>query len=180
MVHMVPAENAIGADGKPKADKESENSKRYLSYIQLAKEFSFPDGYEHKFFDANHNEIVGKTVGGKDLTANDVVNGILSTMPGAKAWRDGKTYYYLDLKHLNVNPDADANKTKGGYGVVRNHIYEVELNTIFGLGTPVLIPDEEIEIIPQKPTPDAFYLGARINILSWRVVANKVGLDWSK
>ena len=41
-----------------------------------------------------------------------------------------------------------------------NHIYEVELNTIFGLGTPVLIPDEEIEIIPQKPTPDAFYLGA--------------------
>lgn len=100
------------------------------------------------------------------MTANDVVNGILSTMPGAKAWRDGKTYYYLDLKHLNVNPDADANKTKGGYGVVRNHIYEVELNTIFGLGTPVLIPDEEIEIIPQKPTPDAFYLGARINILS--------------
>ena len=38
----LPAENAIGADGKPKADKESENSKRYLSYIQLAKEFSFP------------------------------------------------------------------------------------------------------------------------------------------
>ena len=62
---------------------------------------------------------LARLLAGKDLTANDVVNGILSTMPGAKAWRDGKTYYYLDLKHLNVNPDADANKTKGGYGVVR-------------------------------------------------------------
>ncbi|MDE6095407.1 MAG: Mfa1 family fimbria major subunit [Muribaculaceae bacterium] len=170
MIHLVPAEDAVDSDGNPKANDQSENSKRYLSYIQLVNNPEFEEGFEG-FFDANHNRL-----------SNTQVNGILSGMPGAKVWRNGDTYYYTDLRHLNPsNDNADSNKEKGAYGVVRNHIYEVELNSIFGLGTPVLIPDsdeEEKEIITQKPSPDSYYLGARLNILSWRVVNNGVSLDW--
>lgn len=165
MVHLVRAE-VVG-----KANKESENSKRYLSYITLKERYEdyFEEGFEHTFVDAEH----------KDLTPEQVVD-ILLGMPGAKVWRNGATYFYTDLSHLNT---ADNTGTKGGYGVVRNHIYEVELNTIFGLGTPVLTPEggdgkDEDPIVPQKPSPDAYFLGARLNILSWRVVNNTTNFEW--
>lgn len=171
MVHLVSAQEA------GKADDKSENSKRYLSYLKLAKDWedvlnnnSEYEGYSG-FYDRNNNPLT-----------ETQVNEVLSGMPGAKTWRGGDTYYYTDLAHLNPSTSNVDNTEKGAYGVVRNHIYEVELNTIFGLGTPVLIPDqkddEEIDIIPQKPSPDSYYLGARINILSWRVVKNDVSLDW--
>lgn len=173
MVHMVPAE-----DVKDKANTTAENSKRYLSYIQLGNNYKekFPADYDVKFYKADN----------KTELSVDEVNAILAGMPGAKVWRGGETYYYTDLTHLMYDYTQTADKqpylAKGAYGVVRNHIYEVVLNKIFGLGTPVLIPnqggDEEKEIIPQKPTPDAFFLGARLNILSWRVVPNNTELNW--
>ena len=62
------------------------------------------------------------------------------------------------------------------YGIVRNHIYDIAINSVSGLGTPVLDPEEVI--VPQKPTNDETYLGARINILSWRVVKQNIDLEW--
>ena len=38
--------------------------------------------------------------------------------------------------------------------------------------------DPEEVIVPQKPTNDETYLGARINILSWRVVKQNIDLEW--
>ena len=67
---------------------------------------------------------------------------------------------------------------------MRNHIYEVVLQSVTGLGTPVLNYKDENgndvweNITPQKPTPDAYFLGASLNILSWRVVNNNTSLDW--
>lgn len=170
------------------ATDENEISRRYLSYIQLK------DGDQIAELLSDQNAVVdnnkktdvvyyqpvqenGKTTY-KEMPREDV-DKILSNMPGAKVWRGGDTYYYVDLMHLNTNEGAEQ---YGRYGIVRNHIYDVEINTVYGLGTPVLIPGkgegEELDIIPQKPTKDAFYLGARLNILSWRVVNQNVSLDW--
>lgn len=81
----------------------------------------------------------------------------------------GRTYYYTPIKHLGkVNTPAE-------YGVVRNHSYQVEISSIKGFGTPVYDPDSET--IPTLPSDDLTYLAAKISVLSWRVVSDKVNLD---
>lgn len=81
----------------------------------------------------------------------------------------GRTYYYTPIKHLGKeNYPAE-------YGVVRNHSYQVEISSIKGFGTPVYNPDTEIT--PVLPSNDKTYLAAKISVLSWRVVSDKVDLD---
>lgn len=136
------------------ADAKSETSPRYYSYLQLTS-----TAESKKFYDASGNEM------GKDK-----VNEILKSLPGAKVWHDGLTYYYTDIEHFG------ADDTKGKYGVVRNHVYEISINSVVGLGTPVLKTDEVI--IPQKPENVDTYIAAQINILSWRIVKQSVDLEW--
>lgn len=82
----------------------------------------------------------------------------------------GRTYYYTPIKHLGKkNYPAE-------YGVVRNHSYQVEISSIKGFGTPVYDPDK-VTIIPTLPSDDLTYLAAKISVLSWRVVSDKVNLD---
>lgn len=81
----------------------------------------------------------------------------------------GKTYYYTPIKHLGAKGDPAE------YGVVRNHSYQVEISSIKGFGTPVYNPDTEI--VPVLPSDDKTYLAAKISVLSWRVVSDKVDLD---
>lgn len=149
----------VSGEAAGEADDESEDSKRYLSYLKLKESshgFDFRNGGDHK-------------------TKYDFakVNEILATAPGAKVWQSGQTYYYTNIQHLNQN---DKTGTNGQYGVVRNHIYEIAINSVYGLGTPVLDPDEVL--VPQHPKEDETYLAAQINILSWRVVKQNVDLEW--
>lgn len=81
----------------------------------------------------------------------------------------GRTYYYTPIKHLGAKGDPAE------YGVVRNHSYQVEISSIKGFGTPVYNPDTEIT--PVLPSDDKTYLAAKISVLSWRVVSDKVDLD---
>lgn len=82
----------------------------------------------------------------------------------------GRTYYYTPIKHLGKKGSVAE------YGVVRNHSYQVEVTSIKGFGTPVYNPDSET-IIPTLPSDDLTYLAAKISVLSWRVVSDKVDLD---
>ena len=151
-VKLATATDAENANGN------SEDSPRYLTFLQLDDEGVAKDV---QFYSSASD----------DATINHKkVNEILASVPGAKVWMNGQTYYYTDLKHLG----ADA--AKGLYGVVRNHIYDVNLNTVTGLGTPIFDPNEVI--IPQKPGEDETYIAAKINILSWRVVNNDTDLEW--
>lgn len=84
----------------------------------------------------------------------------------------GRTYYYTPIRHLGKTGSIAE------YGIVRNHSYQVELNSIQGLGTPVYDPNKNI--VPVVPSDDLTYLAARINVLSWRVVPSKVDLDATK
>lgn len=84
----------------------------------------------------------------------------------------GRTYYYTPIQHLGKKGSIAE------YGIVRNHSYQVELNSIKGFGTPVYNPDKKI--VPVVPSDDLTYLAAKINVLSWRVVPSKVDLDATK
>lgn len=137
------------------ANTDVENSPRYRNCLQLK------TGSTTTFYsDAECT---------KEMTPEDV-NALLKLIPGANIWKDGRAYYYTDLRHLG------ANVKTGLYGVVRNHIYDVKITNVVGLGTPV---DDETQIIyPQKPENDETYIAAQINVLSWRVVSNDTELTW--
>lgn len=86
---------------------------------------------------------------------------------------NGHTYYYTTIQHLWNGSDDNLGK----FGVVRNHWYQVNIQSIVGPGTPVPTPDEPI--IPVTPEETLSYLSARINVLQWRVVTNNVNIDGS-
>lgn len=86
-----------------------------------------------------------------------------------RIWKDGKTYYYASIRHLGEK----GKNTE--YGVVRNHVYDITVDGIYGLGTPVFNPDELI--IPEPVNPDEVYIAAQVNILSWRFVQQNVTFE---
>lgn len=91
----------------------------------------------------------------------------------AQIRKDGKAYYFIPIRHLGTDP------TKVGYyGIVRNHVYSINIQNMYGFGTPVYDPDKTID--PTIPSNDATYLAARINVLSWRVVKYNADLDKTK
>lgn len=87
----------------------------------------------------------------------------------ATAFCDGlKTYFHTTIKHLNTTEGE-----LGHLGIVRNHIYDLNLRKIENLGHGVYDPDQEIIIEGEKKE---YYVGATLKILSWRVVNQDVDL----
>ena len=77
-----------------------------------------------------------------------------------------KAYYFLPIAHL-----AASNQN----AIVRNHVYQMNLNSVSGLGTPVPNPDKVI--IPEKVESDELsYIAASVYVLKWKVVENNVDL----
>ena len=102
-------------------------------------------------------------------SASDINNALKNkdVVDWGLVWNSGMTYYYDEIKHI-----TDSKMT----GVVRNHIYKVNITKIAGLGTPVYDPEEVI--YPEKPEKNDHYIAAEINILSWRVVTDNYELEW--
>ena len=108
--------------------------------------------------------VDGETVG---TPANaTTVNEELKSISKVQYWNGGKTYYYVELEHQTNH-----------FGVVRNHLYNVNLTAISGLGTPV--PNTEKIIIPEKPGDSDMntYISANIIIMSYRIVNQNVTLQ---
>ena len=114
-------------------------------------------GYQVK---AQLNEGVTVYKGDVDATTelNDKLAGSL-----AEIRSKGRAYYYTDVAHLGT-----------AKGIVRNHYYQIEVNSIKGFGTPVYDPDSEF--VPVVPEDTQTYLAARINVISWRIVKQTVDL----
>lgn len=102
-------------------------------------------------------------------SASDINNALKNkdVVDWGLVWNSDMTYYYDEIKHI-----TDSKMT----GVVRNHIYKVNITKIAGLGTPVYDPEEVI--YPEKPEKNDHYIAAEINILSWRVVTDNYELEW--
>lgn len=81
----------------------------------------------------------------------------------AEIRKEGRAYYYTDVAHLGT-----------AKGIVRNHYYQIDVNSIKGFGTPVYDPDSKF--VPVIPEDTQTYLAARINVLSWKIVKQTVDL----
>lgn len=97
------------------------------------------------------------------------INSTLLSYP-AEVAKDGMVYYFTDIKHYD-----DATDTNDKYAVIRNHLYNVKINSITGFGTPIFDPDQPID--PEKPIDTDSYIAAEINVLSWKTVDQDVDLN---
>ena len=104
----------------------------------------------------------------------------------AQLWYEGRTYYHVPITH---DTDGATATDPGRFGVVRNHLYNIAISGITGLGTPIPgdtngdedDPDDEEDpgkdpIDPEDPEDNNSYLAAEINILSWNVIGQEVEL----
>lgn len=95
---------------------------------------------------------------------DDEIAAELKKIEPAMIWTSGYTYYYTIIDHFG---NAD--------GIVRNHIYDIDIKSFNGLGTPVYDPSKVIT--PEKPVgQDLYNMTAQINILSWALVSQEVDL----
>ena len=112
------------------------------------------------------------SMGAKDAENDEnkaKTNEYLATVEPALLYANGQTYYFVDIQHLGT---AEAK-----YGVVRNHVYQIDIESIKGYGSPVYNGFSNIVTPPEYPTEDeASYVAARINVLSWKVVKQGVNV----
>lgn len=129
-------------------------------------------------YDASLNDGNG---GYKSVTEADIPalkEKLYSTFGVLEKFQTGKAYFNVPLKHIwkaseNSN-DFDAKTVVlGDYGVVRNHIYDLTINKIKGLGTG--IGDITQPIVPPTDN-EQYYISTRLRILQWRAVKQSVDL----
>ena len=133
-------------------DRLVTDAKAYEVYFQLS--------------DTGKGKTWYKYEGGNYSALEDAAfNTVLAAVQPALVYNDGMTYYWTDIKHLGA-----PGKT-GEFGVVRNHIYKVNITDITGYGTPVYDGTSDF-INLEKPTDIVTYVAAQVNILSWRLVAH--------
>ena len=96
------------------------------------------------------------------VDAATIQNEIRTRIDKVLLWLDGQTYYYTDIIHNN---DGEAPL----YGVVRNHLYTLNVKGLTGMGTPV--PNPKLPINPERPENDEYsHISAQVQILSYKVV----------
>lgn len=163
----------VSAEGEP--DKYENLTPSDITFTTDAPSGTQAKDYEVFATLAKPNITLYEQKGGEwhEVTDKSVVYNMLQGTP-AEVRTSGMAYYYTTIKHLGVKGKSGEPKL-GEYGIVRNHSYQISLNSIKGFGTPVYDPKKII--VPTIPSDDKTYLAAKINVLSWRVVPSTVDLD---
>lgn len=114
-----------------------------------------------------------------DTEFKSFIDRLNSNLGTIEKFQSGKAYFNVPIKHIWGDLSNASNKFEpdkvciGDYGVVRNHIYDMTINSISGLGTG--IGDINQPIVPPTEN-EQYYVSTRLNILKWRVVSQKVNL----
>ena len=89
----------------------------------------------------------------------------------------GINYYYPLIRHFE-NEQQPENMAYGRYGVVRNNVYKLTLNSISGPGTITLRnPDPDDPEYPDEDPDDNFgYISVKTTILPWQIRLQGVDL----
>nr|WP_231290894.1 Mfa1 family fimbria major subunit [Alistipes timonensis] len=165
--HTVWYENGKDAQGNTK-------------YTQIGKEYvkleNTGDG-EVKAVFTNELEIPLYAEDGSSCSEEiiDVLNDDLAAASaGAVAYNGGLMYYNIPIEHLNNDAAENGTVPEAKYGVVRNHHYVVTIDKLEKIGKGIFDGNEKI--VPGDPNDDTYYVGAKINILSWKIVSQNVEL----
>lgn len=93
----------------------------------------------------------------------------------ATIYDGGNFVYYIPIEHLGAKA-GNTEVTEGYYGVVRNHWYQLTIESFSQVGHGIWDPEKYEETYKPDGPQEYYYLGARINILSWKLVKQSVSL----
>lgn len=151
-------------------------------YTQIGKEYvkleNVGDGKVKVVFTNEHGASL-YTGNGSNYSDEIIVTlneNLAAASADAIAYNGGLMYYNIPIEHLN-NDEVVENGTipEAKYGVVRNHHYVVTIDKLENIGKGIF--DEGERIVPgDDPDDDTYYVGAKINILSWKIVSQNVEL----
>lgn len=178
---VLDAGQADAADGK----NVKLAARRYT--IQLTNNLALSSDDELVSYTLQYNDGTGykdiPVQTGDDLTQDmkktlNTVNMMLARNVGyADKYKDGMAYFNIPIKHYgwyrtgnkNVGKDKlDWNDTRvGDFGIVRNHIYQIQVTKVDGLATG--IASEYTPIIPAQETEEHF-IAYRLHILNWAIL----------
>lgn len=156
------------------APTDATDVKGWEGFAQLTEEHANEQFY---IYDANYSD---ETAPYKPCDDFNNVGTVLKTDKALRAlkWTDGMCYYFVDIEHFGTETtgEGDAATTVQRKGIIRNHVYNLTLNSLEGLGVPVFDPEKEI--IPENPPKnELFYLAARVNILKWKIVGQEINFN---
>ena len=161
-----------------KAVRENENVAGRLVTLQI-NENNIPD--QLYFYDGDQISLITED---NVVAANKLLWASAST---AQKFHQGLAYFPIPIRHLGWGVNEDPNKPllnnevttgrpyainwenlrRGDLGVVRNHVYNIVVTSVQGLGIGLENPDQPM--VPPMD-PENYYISARVNILPWRVV----------
>ncbi len=96
----------------------------------------------------------------------------------ATGFKGGQMFYTIRIKHANNGTPAAGEVLEANYGVVRNHVYAIDLKTIKKVGHAIFDENVTTSIggVGGGDEPESYYVGANINVLSWKIVNQDVEL----
>lgn len=140
--------------------------------VQVAKGAGFPAGQLYALVGEKYTETSAASLD-NDLAA--ITSGVRT-----RAFNEGAMFYNIPVEHLNKKTyDANGDLAtwyEGSFGVVRNHAYEITVNSVKRLGQGIFDPDTDVVKPDQDPKDPNWYLGATIRVLSWKIVSSSVDL----
>ena len=125
----------------------------------------------YQYSSQNGYQSLGDVANKVNQTATNTY--LANNVEPALVYTNGQTYYYIDIKHLG------AEGKTAEYGVVRNHVYQIDIKSIKGYGSPIYIGTSNIVTPPEYPEDEEepSYVAARINVLSWKIVKQEVNIQ---
>lgn len=134
--------------------------------------------------DANVGEKVLYTKTGEnnytEVLADEALAELTATVGNYTVYVGGWCYYEIPIRHFDdtevpfAPTDINGASQIGRYGIVRNHTYNLTINSISNVGKPF-----EGETITPDDTPDDqedFAMEVKINVLSWAVRGQSIDL----
>lgn len=97
-----------------------------------------------------------------------------------EVYHKGRAFFNIPIQHLGYDQNTETDKPlkedgqyqwenmrRGDFGVVRNHVYNINVTGITGLATGLRSDDQPI--VPPKDAVN-YYVAAKLNVLAWNVV----------
>lgn len=160
-----------------------------VSYIKLESVAADSPDMKVKSFKVTYGATTPVTYEGTATAVNEVNNALKDDLKQVTKYTEGYAYYPIRIKHFGSSKASAAaggseygmvtwnsaihsqtdrydnnneDKFLGRYGVLRNNWYDLGINSISGVGSPVVpkapdTPDDELES----------FISVRINVLSW-------------
>lgn len=128
-----------------------------------------------------------------EQTLEEVITGInkqlWAQLGNARIYTQNKGYFSIPIQHLGITENEVADETiapigkdgsinwknvrVGDFGLVRNHVYTLEVERITGMASGIDGPDNPL--VPSMEDED-YWVRYKINILNWRVVPAQTGI----